>query len=222
MKTRIIFLFVVIIGMILTTNLFGQTPTPAVGDYGSLGTGNWGTTGANWLVFVSAADWSDATAALGAPTSSMNVWIRSGHTVTMEASSKVCKNLTIVTGGTLLTAASGSSIAINGNAQIDGALGSAAAGPVVQFTVSGTLSGAGTFYFSKLRPNAADVTITVDMNISGYTATSNFINANAKNNFVLTLNAGKTITLPTGGYISTASNSSINDPGAGVNVTYNV
>ena len=46
------------------------------GDYGSAGTGNWGTDGTNWLVFVAASDWHDATAAPGAPSSSTNVWIR--------------------------------------------------------------------------------------------------------------------------------------------------
>jgi hypothetical protein len=198
--------------------LFAQS----AGDYGSVGTGNWGTTGANWLVFVSAADWSDATAAPGAPTSSNNVWIRSGHTVNMEASSKVCKNLTIESTGALTTSAAGSSLSINGNAQIDGALGTASAGPVVQFSVSGTIFGSGSFYFSKLRPNANSVKITVDMNINGYTATGNFINCNNKSPFTLEVKGGKSITLPTGGYISTQSNSSTSDPGTGANVTWDV
>jgi hypothetical protein len=192
------------------------------GDYGSAGSGNWGTNGANWLVFVSASDWSDATPAPGAPTSSTNVWIRAGHTVNMEASSKACKNLTIQSTGALTTSATGSSLSINGNAQIDGALGTAAAGPVVQFNTSATISGAGSFYFSKLRPNANGITITVDMDINGYTSSGNFINCNNKSPFTLTVNAGRSITLPTGGYISTQSNSSTSDPGTGANVTWNV
>lgn len=216
MKKLLLVLFVVV------SSMFGQV----AGDYGSLGSGAWGTDGTNWVIFVSNPDWSDATAAGTGPgtgtSASTNVWIRAGHTVNMEASSKVCKNLNIENTGAITTTATGSSLSINGNAQINGTLGTSLAGPVVQFPVSGTLSGTGSFYFSKLRPNADGVKITIDMDIIGYTASSNFINCNAKNNTTFELKAGRTITLPTGGYIATGSNSSTSDPSTGGNVVWDV
>src|ERR1039458_9580444 len=119
------------IGMIAFVLFLSASVSSAqvAGDYGSAGTGNWGTDGTNWLVFVSASNWSDATPAPGAPLATTNVWIRAGHTVTMEASSKVCKNLTVQSTGILATGAAGNSLAINGNAQVDGVLGSTSAGP---------------------------------------------------------------------------------------------
>ena len=98
------------------------------GDYGSAGTGNWGTDGTNWLVFVAASDWHDATAAPGAPSSSTNVWIRGGHTVTAEASGKTCNNIIIQTGGMIIT--SGTEAANN-------------------ITASGTLTLQGTGYWQQ-------------------------------------------------------------------------
>ena len=153
---------------------------PVAGDYGSLGTGNWGTDGTNWLVFVSASDWSDATAAPGAPTSSTNVWIRPTHTITMEASAKVCKNLTIQSGGTLLTLATGSTLTVNGDAQIDGTLGSLTVAPLFQFGVTGKIFGSGTCYVSKIRQNAAGLTMTVDMNVTIVSASGSVVNENGK------------------------------------------
>lgn len=193
------------------------------GDYGSAGSGDWGLDGTNWLVFVSAADWSDATAAPTLPSTTTNVWIRNGHTVNMEASGKACKNLTIQSGGTITTASTSNSVAINGNFQVDGTLGTSAVGPLVQFSESGTISGSGTFYFARMRSNADNVKITIDMNITGCTgASGNFINCNGKNNTTFELKAGRVITLPSGGYIATGSNSSTSDPTTGGNVTWDV
>lgn len=102
MKKQFVTAFAV---LLLTVAFAGMASAQVAGDYGSLGTGSWGTTGANWLVFVAASDWSDATAAPGAPSAATNVWIRPGHTVNMEVSSKVCKNLTIQATGALTTSA---------------------------------------------------------------------------------------------------------------------
>jgi hypothetical protein len=222
MKIRVLCLLIalVVIGLVPMSNTFAQV----AGDYGSAGTGRWGTTGANWLVFVANPDWSDATPAPGAPTAAINVWIRSGHTDTLEASSKACKNLTVQSGATLLAISGSNSLAINGDAQINGTLGSPTIGPLVQFPVSGKIFGSGAFYFARLRPSGTNVTITFDMDVTGAGSSGNYINCNSQNNTTFELKAGRTITLPTGGYISTASNSSTSDPGAGagVNYTFNV
>lgn len=74
----------------------------AVGDYGSKATGNWGTDGSNWIVCVADGTWAGATDAPGAPTSTNNVWIRSGHEVTVEATGKVCNNITVENGATVI------------------------------------------------------------------------------------------------------------------------
>ena len=95
-KTKL-FLFILICSAFLSGNIYAQ----AVGDYGSLATGNWGTTGANWVVCQTAGQWTDAIAATVVPPSTVNVWIRNGHTITVEASGKVCNNITIETGATL-------------------------------------------------------------------------------------------------------------------------
>lgn len=94
-------------------NLFGQS----AGDYGSAGSGGWGTDGSNWLVFVSSSDWSDATPAPGAPTASTNVWIRAGHTDSLNAAVITCNNLNIA--GSLLTCKTTSTaMQVNGNLTI--------------------------------------------------------------------------------------------------------
>ena len=210
------------VGMTLSLGLLSSISFAQVaGDYGSATTGNWGTTNANWLVFVSASDWSDATPAPGAPTTSTNVWIRPGHTVTMEASSKACKNLVVQTGATLLTSAAGNSLSVNGDAQIDGTFGSVTVGPTFQFNTSGRIFGSGTFYFSKIRANANSITMTVDMDVTGV-GSSNFVNANGKTPVTFEVKAGRTVTLPTGGYISVSSSSSTAEPSPGLNFTINV
>jgi len=73
-----------------------------VGDYGSKATGNWGTDGSNWVVCVTDGTWDGATDAPGAPASINNVWIRSGHEITIEATGKTCNNLTVEGGATVL------------------------------------------------------------------------------------------------------------------------
>src|ERR1035437_4205073 len=194
-KLRLLFLSLIIIGSI-SFKVFAQVS----GDYGSKATGNWGTDGTNWLIFGSLADWSDATQATLVPGNGNNVWIRNGHTVTMEASSKRGKNLTIVSGGKLLTSASGNSLTLNGDLTIDGTCGSLTAAPTVQFAASGTISGSGTFYFSKIRPTTnTNLKVTVNMNVTGV-GSGSFINCNSLNTFTLEVSATKTLTLPLGGY----------------------
>lgn len=94
------------------------------GDYGSAATGTWSSVG-SWLVFNTAADWSDATAAPGLPTASTNVYIRAGHTITLDIAGMTCKNLTIAgttTFKTTTTPASsnvGYDITVNGDLTVN-------------------------------------------------------------------------------------------------------
>jgi len=57
--------------------------------------------------------------------------------------------------------------------------------------------------------------MTIDMNVTGVGAAASFINCNSLNNITLGINAGRTLTLPTGGYIAVGSNSSSSDPTTG-------
>jgi hypothetical protein len=90
-----------------------------VGDYGSAGTGpaNWNTA-ASWVVCVANGTWAGATAAPAAPVAAKNVWIRTGHTITMNGNSGACNNLTI--NGTATWSTSGITTNVNGNLLISG------------------------------------------------------------------------------------------------------
>jgi hypothetical protein len=72
-----------------------------VGDFGSKATGNWGTDGSNWLVSSIPGTWEGATNAGAAPAQNDNVYIQKGHVITVEATGKKCRNLTIENGGQL-------------------------------------------------------------------------------------------------------------------------
>lgn len=193
------------------------------GDYGSAGTGNWGTTGANWLVYGSNPDWSDATPASGPPTSSTNVWIRSGHTVTVEASGKTFNNLTVQTGATLaganlLPTSSLRYLRIYGSTLTNnGTIGSPT--DVLGLSLFGgsgqvvTVTGSGTTYFSRIQQNSTGTSIVFDMDVqldyagssgSGSTA---LYPSTAGNSFAVTVNAGKTLTMVPFAYISAHTSS---------------
>ena len=78
-------LFLLTVLLLSGTGLWAQ----AVGDYGSNNNGNWGVAG-TWVVCQTAGQWTDAIAATNVPTTSttVNFWIRAGHTVNLESSPK--------------------------------------------------------------------------------------------------------------------------------------
>ena len=90
---RLLLLFsrIIISAIISTTFVLGQTATD--GDYRTKQTGNW-SSASTWQVRASSS-WSDAA---NAPTSSNNVYIQTGHTVTIDATSS-CLDLHIHTSG---------------------------------------------------------------------------------------------------------------------------
>ncbi|MGA9117046.1 MAG: hypothetical protein WB626_09750 [Bacteroidota bacterium] len=210
----------------------------AAGDYGSAGTGPWGTTGANWVVCQSAGSWSGATAAPGAPTSLTNVWIRAGHTVTLEAGGKSCLNLAIETGGVLegntplpaLTIhylqVSGGTVTVNGVFGGSSAPGTNAALEAAASGATLTITGTGTFEPARMRvaSGVTAVTIVFDMNTTfryrGPTAGSDGVALYPQtDNNVFTVNAGKTLTFVDSSGLSVASS---NGAAAGTNLTINV
>ena len=210
-----------------------------VGDYGSAGNGLWGTA-STWVVCQTAGQWSDATAASAAPSSSINVWIRSGHIVTVDASGKQCKNLTVQNGGQLITGITlpNSSIRyvrINGTTlQNDGNIGyiSPDSSDAISFEAYGTnvtFQGSGTSRIARIRPGSsvATTTVTFDQDITmTYAGTSGTggsaiysSNSTSNKNITFVLNSGRTLTCLPYAYIATSSSLSNNGT---ANTTFNI
>ena len=210
-----------------------------VGDYGSAGNGLWGTA-STWVVCQTTGQWSDATAASAAPSSSINVWIRSGHIVTVDASGKQCKNLTIQNSGQLITGITlpNSSIRyvrINGTTlQNDGNIGyiSPDSSDAISFEAYGTnvtFQGSGTSRIARIRPGSsvATTTVTFDQDITmTYAGTSGTggsaiysSNSSSNKNIAFVLNSGRTLTCLPYAYIATSSSLSNNGT---ANTTFNI
>jgi PKD repeat protein len=228
-KSSLMFLFLTLFS---TTLLRGQV----AGDYGSAATGNWGTTGANWLVFVANADWSDATVASNAPALTNNVWIRNGHNVTIEASGKLCNNLTVtgtLTSQTLLTTLTvgGSNLNINGTGVINGNLSGsefgitlATAGTANQtLTIGGNTTTLPAAKFNRITPGAINATLNINIETElrrGATGSA-ALTMNSKPGFTVNVNAKLNIAA---GYLSVSGASSGSAPlaAAAGNFTVNV
>lgn len=203
----------------------------AVGDYGSNGNGNWTTLG-TWVVCKTAGQWTDATAATAAVTSSTNVWIRNGHTVIFDTSSKPCNNLTIDAGGTLYCNTANTSpkyLNVYGTTITNNGVfgGSADALSIKPYNSTGlTLTGS-TFYICRIQPQTAGASIIFDANTyvtySGSTSGSGStaIYPNGIDNITYKINAGKTLTTNPYAYISIGTSGS-NAPSPGLNFTLNV
>jgi len=204
----------------------------SVGDYGSAKNGNW-YSDSTWVVCVTDGTWDGATPAGAAPEQANNIWIRAGHTVTFTMSSKKCNNLTIEAGGSLVSNSAvtspsyvgvcGTTLTVNGNygGESDG-LGLKPFGAVGNTL---TITGTGTCNISRIQPQNNDQTLVFDIdcgiNYSGSEVGkgSSALYPNGKDNCVFTINAGKTVTLADGAYISLGSSGS----SAGtLNMTLNV
>jgi len=118
-------------------NIFSQS----VGDYGSASSNDWSDFANTWVVCVTNGTWAGATGATAAPTNSTNVFIRTGHTVTIDADAE-CNNLTVTE--TLLGTAN--TLSVYGNLTNNGILDLwNTSGTALVFTGTGdaTFSGTG-------------------------------------------------------------------------------
>ncbi len=205
----------------------------AVGDYGSAGTNNAWNTASNWVVCATAGTWVDATTASSAPTGTTNVWIRNGHTVTLPASGNcLCKDLNIVSGGLLASAALNSApryLRVYGNTMsVSGQFGSATDGLGVQLyggtTQVLTITGNGTVYINRLQPQTAgavifDVNVTISYAGGSGTGSTGLYANNLDYN--ITINAGKTVTMANNSYIAVHGSSGQTAGSSNMNLTVN-
>jgi hypothetical protein len=205
----------------MTVSSYGQV----AGDYGSRNaTSTWATI-SDWLVFVSAADWSDATVATAVPSTTKNVYIRSGHNMTVGATGS-SKNLTV--DGTLTANASvrvyGPAMTVNGT--VTGSTAGILEVATLLSTDSLTISGPGSFSIGRIRPLstatvALNAVINMNVNLSATGAAGLGANVYA-NGFRVRIPSGKTVTTANTGYVS-AGATGTNDPATpGTNFTIEV
>ncbi len=228
MKNVYIFLtFMLIITISIT---YGQQ----VGDYGSAGSGNWGTTGTNWVVCQTEGTWADAIPASTNPDSLNNVWIRSGHTIIVEQSPKYCKNLFVENGAQLYansTVLSPRYVRSTGSViNVDGIIGKHDSMALGLYFLNPnrtiTITGNGDIGLSRIQCQATNQTIVIDANVtlyfagSGGSGSTGLYITNSGYNLTVIINSNKTLTMGPNSYLSTHYSSATNN-GIG-NLTLNV
>ena len=215
---------------LLSFSSFGQ----AIGDYGSVATGNWSAFATTWVKCVTAGTWTGATAATVVPTAADNVWIRSPYTVTANGSGSayICKNLTVESGATLTgqgTLIAPSYLRINGTlVQIDGALVDDKVS-LDFYTASKTTiasANATALRFGRLRANVStgfelEINANVNVSYAGSSAASTGAGLTPNNlAMTLTILANKTVQTANGSFIAAGTSGSTD--GAGSNYTINI
>jgi hypothetical protein len=209
---------------------------PAVGDYGAVADGNWGTVG-TWKAW-DGTGWNTAVTVV--PDTTKNVWIVDNHIVTVEASPKYCRNLTVESGHLFADVALPTSgiryIRMNGDVSVTG-------GTLGGTTTSGgsdvlsleyyrdiTIGGSGgTVALGRIRPASVTTgaTLTIDrdmaLNYAGSSGTGGMAlyisNSTTNDNITVTLNAGRTLTLANYAYIGISSSASSDGT---ANTTFNI
>ncbi len=213
MNKRYMVLLTLLCVLLFGATGWSQAPDSAVGDYGSVATGNW-TNVAIWKIFSASGHAFDSTAT-GAPGSSSNVFIRTGTTVTYDNSSQNCKNLIVQSGATFQSNATLPTgafvIKVNGpTIWVDGNLGS---GPTDALSIETkyngtiTLGGSGTVNIGQIRPNSSQgdpmaftFAMNANLNYAGSSAGSSgagiqLASRGTQLTSTLTINSGVTVTL---------------------------
>jgi hypothetical protein len=205
-----------------------QILSQEVGDYGSKGTGNWGSDGSNWIVCTTPGTWDGATdPAPSAPNETVNVWIRSGHTVTLDASAKRALNLNVENGAVLMTGVNAPTssiryIRVYGTITNNGTIGNTTDDlDVLSFEAYGnlTIQGNGVTKICRIRPGSSqsNLTITIDTDMrltyigSSGSGGAGFYSSNSSNdNITFIVNEGRTIDCVDKCNINTASSTDNN------------
>lgn len=160
-RKLLFFTFAATIFLIFSSGSFAQEPTPAVGDYGSVASGNWSAL-STWKQW-DGSGWN--TTPTGGPGSSKQVFILTGTTVTYDVNSQNCKSLIVRSGAILksdstLPCPSSSLMALKINGPtvwVDGQLGSGPNDALVletKYDGTVTLAGSGKVNLAQVRPNS--------------------------------------------------------------------
>ncbi|MCK7555767.1 T9SS type A sorting domain-containing protein [Chitinophaga sedimenti] len=222
-------------------------PKTVAGDYRSAASGNWGTSSVATAIWETydGTNWnSTATPPSGAaPT----VTIRTGHTVSLNATTAV-NNLVIESSGALISGTSdgGSGTPAAGNLRVIssinnfGTVGSSATSAnrvnFEGYRANGNiyLTGTNTFYLNTFTVNGqaktVEVVIDANLNLASYlranysTATTLPWTADSQNddNITITINEGKTVTMGSSGYLQAGSSPTTNTIGEYGNYTFNI
>jgi hypothetical protein len=215
MRLSTVFLSVLITGLMLTSVSLSQD----IGDYGSITSGNWGESATTWAAWDGTAF---NTAVSSQPSSSVNVYVRNGHTVTLEGSGKYCKNLFIEEGGTLISDASQPTsniryIRVAGTTVTNnGTIGTLDDLNTVSFEIidSTAFEGTGTSRICRVRPrtDSTNIHIVFDKDVkltyiggSGTGGVGLYTSNGASDNVTVTINSGKTVTCVNYCYVAIGS-----------------
>ncbi len=200
-------------------------PVPAIGDYGSVASGNW-SSASTWKLYSSNSAFDSTTTST--PSSSKTVFILSGTTVTYDVSSQNCKNLIIQSGAVLqskntLPTSSIVYLKVNGSTiWVDGSFGNGPTDALSiedKYTGTITLGGTGTVNIARLRPNssaAGDLEFVfaanANINYSGTSGTGGAgiyaDNSASVTSFTIIINPGVTLNFVPYSYFNTSSSSS--------------
>ncbi len=221
MKKFFTYSFVLVIAFTLLTG-YANAQFPTI--WSSLSSGTWATS-TIWETFAGnitntpGAQGTGTAQTTAVPSGTHHIYIRSGHTVTMDAS-KNMMGLTIEAGGSLLAAGNftlkpgngGTGFTGPNNVTItnNGTLGNSAGLIILEIPVAAgnvTITGSGTTDLARIRMRGGNVNnpvLVIDQDLileqSANHALSAIYNPVATDNYVVTLNAGKKITIsnPTG------------------------
>jgi hypothetical protein len=176
------------------------------GDYGQFLSGNWNVA-ANWKVY-NGIDWPTSPVAASYPNNAaINAFILPGVTCTLTVSSTPVNNLTVNVAGKIFSNNMGTNTYLNifGNITNDGVIGNGGVFDGMSFNIEGTnclFSGTGPVDCSRIRKNTntnstSNLIIDINVNLRFNTASQTQIyNNSAGTTFNVTINPGKTLSLP--------------------------
>ncbi len=215
---------------------YAQQPTPAVGDYGSVASGNWSSL-STWKLW-DGTGWN--TTPTGGPGSSKQVFILSGDTVTYDVSSQNCKNLIVESGAVFKSdstlpcpSSSLMPLKVNGTTVwVDGTLGGGPKDALVLETKHDgavTLEGSGTVNLAQVRPNSGQsgtmefvFAMNAGINYAGVDSTGGagiYTQRGSQTSSTITVNAGDTLTFASNSGFMINSTVGLNGT---MNTTFNV
>jgi autotransporter-associated beta strand protein len=220
-------------------------PNAVIGDYRTAASGNWGATGSTpvttaiWESF----DGTNWTANATPPPSTTNtITIRTGHTVTLNATS-FANNLVIETGATLKSGLDAASAVAIRNIRIGSSInnfGTVGSSSVTNDKINFQgykdngqifITGTSTYYLNTFTVNSiavnTEVVIDANLNLASYMranfdATTSTGTAQNDDNITITINAGKTVTIGSSGYLQAGSSPTTNTVGEFGNYTFNI